>query len=254
MRRRCVPECGSLVHVLTALFFFRLACSPRLQSFYYHLQKPQEAADVAVLEAYQCEDFKDRISGFELALEFYEKDKSQPFAARAIEEELTLLKLEREQELLTAETGLIDNSVTQLMDKYITRGDSKRASKLKTLLRVGDKRMWHTEVVSLSRAGCWDEMAKLVANKRVPPIGFQPFIEACIARNNVAEAAKYIARLPDYQEQMEWLCDSGLWNEAVDIAGRERDSDALMLLRDRCRQPQVQQKIEKLMQVIGQGK
>ena len=229
---------------------------PGLKSFYYHLQKPQEAADVAVLEAYQCEEYKDRLAGFELALEFYEKDKSQPFAARAIEEEIQLLKLQREQEVTNAESGLLDNSVTQLMEKYIARGDSKRAAKLKTLLRVTDKRMWYTEVVALSRTGCWDELGKLVANKKVPPIGFQPFIEACIAQKNLVEAAKYIARLSDYHEQMEWLCNINYWNEAVDIAGREKDAEALVLLQQRCRQPMVVQKIEKLLSLIGgaQGK
>jgi hypothetical protein len=233
-----------------------LLCLPLPQSFYYHLQKPQEAADVAVLEAYQCEDYKDRLAGFELALEFYEKDRSQPFAARAIEEEIQLLKLQREQEVANAESGLLDNSVTQLMEKYIARGDSKRASKLKTILKVSDKRMWYTEVVALSRTGCWDELAKLVANKKVPPIGFQPFIEACIAHKNLPEAAKYIARLTDYHEQMEWLCNIGYWNDAVDIAGREKDGEALMLLRERCRQTQVVTKIEKLLALLGgsQGK
>lgn len=210
---------------------------------------------MTVLDAYQCVEYKDRLAGFELALEFYEKDRSQPFAARAIEEEILLLKLQREQEVSNSEIGLLDNSVTQLMEKYIGRGDSKRASKLKTLLKVSDKRMWYTEVVALSRSGCWDELSKLVANKKVPPIGFQPFIEACILHKNLPEAAKYIARLPDYHEQMEWLCNINYWNEAVDIAGREKDGDALLLLRERCRQPNVTIKIEKLLQLIGgQGK
>ena len=191
------------------------------------------------------------MTGFELALEFYEKDRSQPFAARAIEEEIQLLKLEREQEQQTNDTGLVDQSVTQLMEKYIARGDSKRVAKLKTLLKVTDKRMWYTEVIALSRTGCWEELAKLVANKKVPPIGYQPFIEACITYKNLPEAARYIARLPDYHEQMEWLCNIGYWNEAVDIAGREKDGEALMLLRDRCRQPMVVTKIEKLLAVLG---
>jgi hypothetical protein len=126
-----------------------------------------------------------------------------------------------------------------------------RAGQLKTALRVGDRRMWHVEVSALSRAGCWDELARLVA-KKPPPIGFAPFIEACVQQGNLAEANKYISRLPDYHEQMEWLCNIGYWAEAVDIAGRERDADALMLLRDRCRQTSVQNKINQLLQTISQ--
>jgi len=90
------------------------------------LQKPQEAADVAVLEAYQCDDFKDRLAGLGVAQEFYEKDKANLFSARATEEEMLLLKIEREQELKTGEAGLVDLSVTQLMERYIVKGDVSR--------------------------------------------------------------------------------------------------------------------------------
>jgi hypothetical protein len=130
---------------------------------------------------------------------------------------------------------------------------SARATQLKSALRIGDKRMWHVEVCALSRTGAWDDLFKLVSqSKKPPPIGYAPFIEACIAAGAPAEAAKYIARLPEYHEQMEWLCNIGFWSDAVDIAARERDVDALMLLRDRCRQPIIQQKIEKIMQTINQ--
>lgn len=226
-----------------------------VQHFYYTLQQPQFAADIAVLEAYQCVELKDRLIGLELARDAYEREKKDSFSARAVEEELLLLKLEREAEVASGESGLVDLSVSGLMERAIARGDSRQASKLKTAMRVSDKRMWHSEVNALARAHCWDELAKLVANKKVPPIGFQPFIEACLQQRNVHEAARYIARLPDYHEQMEWLCNIGLWNEAVDIAGREKDAEALLLLRERCRQPMVVQKIEKLLQIIGtQGK
>lgn len=87
------------------------------------LQKPQEAADVAVLEAYECADLSDRIAGLQVAQEFYEKDKTNAFSARATEEEILLLKIEREQEVKAGETGLVDLSVTQLMDRYIVKGD-----------------------------------------------------------------------------------------------------------------------------------
>jgi len=227
---------------------------PALKSFYYSLQKPAEAAEVAVLEAYQCDDLKDRLQGLQLAFEFFEKDKSNMFAARATEEEMTLLRMQKELETSTSDTGYVDLSVTQVMEKLISKGDSRHTSKLKTMLKVSDRRLWYMEVQALSRSGCWDELARLVSSKKAPPIGFQPFIEACITHNNLAEASKYIARLPEYHEQMEWLCNIGYWDAAVDIAGRERDVDALMLLQSRCRQPMVQEKIQKLMALIaGQG-
>ena len=116
--------------------------------------------------------------------------------------------------------------------------------------------MWLVEVAALSRGGCWDELWRLVANLRggrgVPPIGFTPFIEACIAAGNPSEAARYIAKLPEYHEQMEWLCNIGYWDQAADVAARERDVDALQLLRGRCRQVAVQQKVDRILQHLSQ--
>jgi hypothetical protein len=230
-----------------------------LKAFYYFLQQPALVAGIHVLEAYQCEDLKDRLAGLAVALDFYEKDKATPAsaaAARAIEEEILLLKLQRDAETKTGESGLVDLSVTQTLERYILKGDSARAGALKTALKVGDKRMWHVEVLALARGGCWDELYRLVGNpgsrSKAPPIGFEPFIEACISCGAPQEAAKYIARLPEYHEQMEWYCNIGYWEQAADVAARERDVDALQLLRGRCRQVAVQQKIDRILQTIQQ--
>jgi len=230
---------------------------PALKQFYYFLQQPSLAASVAVLEAYQCDELKDRLAGLAVALEFYEKDKgvsaSSAAAARAVEDEMLLLKVQRETESKTGESGLVDLSVTQTMERFVQKGDSARVAAIKTALKVGDRRVWHVEVLALARGGCWEELSRLVSSSRKPPpIGFEPFIEACLACNAPGEAAKYIARLPEYHEQMEWYCNIGYWDQAADVAARERDVDALQLLRGRCRQPMVQQKIDRVLQMISQ--
>lgn len=156
----------------------------------------------------QKEHLFERIGDLELAHEFYEKDKSNPLPAKILEEQILLLKYERELEG-SGLVGAVDLSATALLEKVILSGDGRKAAKLKSLMKISDKRMWHIEVCALSRGGRWDELAKLVQGKKTTPIGFQPFIEACIQQKNLPEAAKYIQRLSDYQEQMEWLCNIG---------------------------------------------
>lgn len=43
----------------------------------------------------------------------------------------------------------------------------------------------------------------------LPFIVSQPFIEACVENKNLSEASKYIVRLADHGEKMEWLCQIG---------------------------------------------
>lgn len=213
-----------------------------------------------MLQSYLCAEFKGRLENLAVALEFYEKDKTSIFTQHAIQEEMLLLKLEREAEekqpLLDAQGNevhhLLDLSVSSLMEKYIIDGEGTRAGKLKTLLKIGDKRQWHVEVCALARAKRWSELEKLVS-KKPPPIGYPPFIEACIQQGNNLEAAKYIARLPEYHEQMEWFCNIGQWSEAVDVAVKNQDSEALEVLKQRCRQPGVQMKIDKCMALLQNG-
>lgn len=233
-----------------------------LKRFYYMLQRPTEAANIAVLEAYQAPDWKERMQGLDIALQLFQKDKTNEFPAAATEEQIRLLKFQREAEVELArerdksgpEVPFIDLSVSEVIEQYIALGKLRNAVAVKNAFKVPDNRFWYIEVRTLAKAGNWAELAKLTANKKAPPIGFQPFVEACVEQKNFAEAARYIARLPDPHEQMEWFGNIGYWKEAADVAARERDMEALQLIRSRCRQPQVVQYIDKLLSGAPPGR
>jgi hypothetical protein len=227
-----------------------------LKKFYYHLAQPTEAATVAVLEAYQCENFRDRLNSMRVALDFYEKDKKDPFTAKITEEQLKLLQLQAEHEQLINSSAaqhsqhnksLIDCSLSQVLEYYVLSGDSKRAAKLKQQFKVDDKRMWQLEVKTLAAAGLWAELFQLVSSyKKAPPIGFLPIVEICVEYGNAQEALKYIEKLSDYREAMEWLCNLNYWREAAELAAKNKDLEALMVIQQSSRNSTVQQLCEKL--------
>ncbi len=107
-----------------------LCCCRGFQNFYYALQQPLAAADISVLEAYQCVELRDRLSGLELAREFYEKSRDLPFHAAATAEQIQLLKFEQEVDKSLPkggeQTSAVDLSVTQLMERLILRGDVRQ--------------------------------------------------------------------------------------------------------------------------------
>jgi vacuolar protein sorting-associated protein 16 len=220
---------------------------PALKRLHYHLQKPVDAADIAVREAYRCEGWKERIQGLHIAAEFYKKDKKDAFAAQATEEQIRLLMHQRKCELESDDATFVDGSISDLITKYIKNGQVHRAMKVQQSFSVPEERLWHIEVRVLAECGAWQELAKLTANKRNPPIGFDPFIEACVEHKNYPEATKYIARLKDPYSQMEWLCNIGYWQKAVEVATVEKDPDALHTIRARCRDGQVVANIEKIL-------
>ena len=226
---------------------------PALKAFYYFMQHPVDAANVAVLQAYACVDYKDRINLLKLALEFYDKDKNQQFNAKATEEQIKLLEIEKEQELqqhsANPADSCVDEPLAYLLKVHVLAGDKKRVAKLQSQFKVSDVRMWHLQVKAFASAGQWEELWKLVAeSKKAPVIGYLPFIEACVEAKELSEAVKYIERLPDHRTQIEWLCAIGNWKEAADLAAKHRDTEALQMIRQSCRNQQVLEHIKELQQ------
>jgi WD40 repeat protein len=229
-----------------------------LKTFFYALQNPVEAANIAVLEAYQCTELDDRLSALKIANEFYEKDKNNVFMARATEEQIKLSMIERDHDLNlppNSSQGVrtVDFSVTEMMQYYISENDRKRASKLQSTFKISESRMWHLDVRTLAKNNQWDELWKLVQSlKKPPPIGYLPFIEVCIEAKKYTEAVKYIERLTDHRAQIEWLCNINYWKEAADVAAKARDAEALQVIRGSCRNAQISAYIEKLLGSLPQ--
>jgi len=205
-----------------------------------------------VLEAYQCETWKERLQGMTIATELYAREaKTNPVPHELTSEQKELLQIQAKWEQETAGASYVDMSVSELLQQAIKEGAVQRAMKLKKQFNIPDKRFWHIEVRTLAQAKAWEELSKLTANKKVPPIGFLPFVEACIEMKNLPEAAKYIARLPEAHEQMEWLCNIGYWKEAAEVAAKEKDADALQVIRQRCKNDQVIRYIDLVLEKLG---
>lgn len=228
-----------------------------LKEFYYAMQQPTEIGHISALQAYRCERFSDRLKQLDVAINFYQKDKANPFNAAVTAEHVRLLtkekELEKGQKSSSAGAGLardsyLDKSVSQLIEAFILQGDLHAALKIQDKFKVPEKRFWHIEVSTLAKCRSWQELAKRANNKKVPPIGFGPFVEACVEQKAFVEAARYIVRLPEPHQQMEWLCHIGYWKEAVDVAAGEKDEQALQVIRVRCRTPAVIQQIDRLLQ------
>jgi len=49
-------------------------------------------------------------------------------------------------------------------------------------------------VDALAAKGDWTELEKFSKSKKVPPIGYEPFVNACVAEGKLNEAGKYAQR------------------------------------------------------------
>ena len=142
----------------------------------------------------------------------------------------------------------VDEPLSYLLKLYVLSGDKKRIAKLQKQFNVSDARLWHAQVKAYAQAAQWEELQRLATEgKKAPPIGYLPFVEACVEAKEYTEAAKYIERLGEHRVQIEWLCAIGYWTEAADVAAKARDVEALQVIKQSCRNQQALTHITELM-------
>ena len=159
-----------------------------LQKFYYRMTQPFEAANVAVIKAYNSPDWQERLKGLKIALAFYEK--SHQFQKDLTSDQIKLLEEEAKGEA-KGQRGLVDLSVSELIERYIAARQMDKALYIKNTFNVPENRMWHLQVRTLAKNKLWNDLYALVQKNKKPPIGFQPFIEACVEHKVHDEAVTF---------------------------------------------------------------
>ena len=93
----------------------------------------------------------------------------------------------------------IDATLNETVCKCFAYGQGAAAGRLRTECRLPERRWWQLKLKGLSHAQHWTALAEFASVRR-SPIGFRPFVDACMAQNAQDEAAKYVTRLPPAEQ------------------------------------------------------
>lgn len=128
------------------------------------------------------------------ALNAYRKGRNDLCAA-ICEEALQLLKHQRmlEDKL---KVDFVGKSVHDTCKKLLDMNEVKLAEKLKNDYKLPDRRYWWMRIQSLADANDFIELEKFSKLKK-SPIGYAPFVDICLQKNNRTEAMKYLPRVSD---------------------------------------------------------
>lgn len=94
-------------------------------------------------------------------------------------------------------------SIHDTIMELLRKGDVKEAEKIKNDFKVPDRRYWWMRILTLVDQHNWVELEKFSKSKK-SPIGYEPFVEVCLQKDNSREARKYIARCPD-KRKVHWF-------------------------------------------------
>ncbi|KAK2984932.1 hypothetical protein RJ640_017740 [Escallonia rubra] len=171
-----------------------------------------------------------RIKLIEKAQSLFSETKEHVFESKAAEEHAKLLRMQHELEVSTKQAIFVDSSISDTIRTCIVLGNHRAAVKVKTEFKVTEKRWYWLKVFALATIRDWDALEKFSKEKR-PPIGYRPFVEACVDADERGEALKYIPKLADPRERAEAYARIGMAKEAADAASQAKDGELLGRLK-----------------------
>ncbi|KAI9177733.1 hypothetical protein LWI28_018573 [Acer negundo] len=171
-----------------------------------------------------------RIKLIEKARDLFSETKEHTFESKAAEEHAKLLRIQHELETSTKQAIFVDSSISDTIRTCIVLGNHRAAGRVKTEFKVSEKRWYWLKVFALATIRDWDALEKFSKEKR-PPIGYRPFVEACIDADEKGEALKYIPKLADPREKAEAYARIGMAKEAADTASQAKDGELLGRLK-----------------------
>lgn len=171
-----------------------------------------------------------RIKLIDQAHRLFAETKEHAFESKAAEEHAKLLRLQHELEASTKQPIFVDSSVSDTIRTCIVLGNHRAAQKIRVEFKVSEKRWYWLKVFALATTRDWDALEKF-SKERKPPIGYKPFVEACIEAEDNEEALKYIGKLADPHERAEAYARIGMANEAAEAASQAKDGELLGRLK-----------------------
>ncbi|XP_076968454.1 vacuolar protein sorting-associated protein 16 homolog isoform X3 [Tamandua tetradactyla] len=171
-----------------------------------------------------------RVAALQTAADAFYKARNE-FAAKATEEQMRLLRLQRR---LEDELGghFLDKSLHNTVTTLILGGHNKRAEQLARDFRIPDKRLWWLKLTALADMEDWEELEKFSKSKK-SPIGYLPFVEICMKQHNKYEAKKYASRVGP-EQKVKALLLVGDVSQAADVAIEHRNEAELSLVLSYC--------------------
>ncbi|MCO5558301.1 hypothetical protein L7F22_011880 [Adiantum nelumboides] len=217
-----------------------------LRQFYISTGQPQGAAETLLRESWelvrrakkesrelgvlQHAPLGQRVSLLEKAQKRYADTKEHQLESNSVGEHVKLLKFQHGLETTTGKAIFVDSSISDTICTCLSMGLYADAEKLRSIFKVPVERFYLLKIKALSATYNWPALEKFASEKK-PPVGFKPFVDACIEGGNNNEAMKYILKLSNLQEKADAYRRIGLLNEAAEVESQKDNGELLGRLR-----------------------
>eukprot|EP01135_Chromosphaera_perkinsii_P006872 Nk52_evm27s621 gene=Nk52_evmTU27s621 len=202
-----------------------------LSNFYYQDDRTVDRADIILQKAYEKEELSERLKDLKLARGMYQESKDMGFMEKAVDEQIKLLYVQDELER-ALKRDFVDLSLSDTIGRCIECGAGDRAMQLKKDFRVTDRNFWWIKIQALAMTHKWTELETFSRSKK-SPIGYAPFVEACIKANARGQALSYIPKLPA-EERIPFYIAINAYQEAAELAFELKSVERLEEIKKYC--------------------
>ncbi|XP_068623324.1 vacuolar protein sorting-associated protein 16 homolog [Battus philenor] len=145
-------------------------------------------------------------------------------------------------------------SLHDTVKKLLNHGEIKLADKLRSEYKMPDRRYWWLRILTLTEKDDWDELDRFSKTKK-SPVGYEPFVDACLKYNKNDEALKYLPKCRD-DIKVKYYVKAGFYEEAARVAFEQKDKSALFFVQSKCpiRESSQHAKISALLEQLNTKK
>ncbi|XP_004930556.1 vacuolar protein sorting-associated protein 16 homolog [Bombyx mori] len=164
------------------------------------------------------------------ARECYKKGKNE-LGASVCEDARKLCKQQSSLQE-TYGTSFVGLSLHDTVKKLLDQGEVRLADKLRSEYKMPDRRYWWLRILTLAEKSNWEELDKFSKSKK-SPVGYEPFVDACLKYNKADEALKYLPRCRD-EIKIKYYVKAGYYAEAAEVAYEQKDEAGLHFVQNKC--------------------
>ncbi|CAK9004799.1 Protein VACUOLELESS1 (Vacuolar protein sorting-associated protein 16 homolog) [Durusdinium trenchii] len=194
-----------------------------------------------------------RIEHLGVAVELFRRDRNGgSFYAQACNEQLRLLRRQRELESLTGRSCFVGHTLVKTVFNCLLLRLDKKAQDVRTEFMLPDLTFCVIQVQAFAKLRDWERLRELAAQKRLP-VSFLVFVEACLEADHLEEARFYALQVKEDKEKLQAFIKTKSWENAVNAAVDAKDVTSLQLIRNNCRDEELKTNILQQVRQLQQG-
>jgi vacuolar protein sorting-associated protein 16 len=213
------------------------------------MDQPQEASSMYILESFSTDDISKKRVLLKHARDLLSTKKECYLDTKLIQDQFDLVNDQDNFDSTSSERMYSNTSISDSIFNAILDNKEKKALAIKSKYSVPDKRYWWLAIKALAKGEYWNELEEFSKSKK-SPIGYGPFVEVCLSRNNTQEATKYVTKVTDVRQKVEYCVQLAMWKEAMESAFQAKDQKLLLLVANRSKDQQVKSAVQNLLKKL----